>query len=85
MTGPGPKTNVVGVRFMPLEPVRFVAPGDDDVRPGDRVLVESESGPREAVVAIAPFQVLYSDLREPLAGAVVRRLLRADDESPAGC
>ena len=79
------KTNVVGVRFMPLEPVRFVAPGDDDVGPGDRVVVESEGGPREAVVVIAPFQVLYSDLREPLAGAVVRRLLRVDEESLTGC
>ena len=75
MTG---KTNVVGVRFMPLEPVRFVAPGDDDVGPGDRVVVESESGSREAVVVIAPFQMLYSDLREPLVGAVVQKLRSAD-------
>ena len=78
MTGRATKTNVVGVRFMPLEPVRFVAPGEDGVRPGDRVLVESESGPREAVVAISPFQVLYSELREPLAGAVVKKLQSAD-------
>ena len=41
--------------------------GEQDLTVGDRVLVETDSGPREAVVAIAPAQVLYSDLRGKLA------------------
>ena len=59
-------TIVVGVRFRPLGPLQFYAPGNVDLEPGDRVLVDTESGTREGLVAIAPAQVLYSELRGPL-------------------
>ena len=62
-----PAVNVVGVRFSPAGLVHYFDPGDEDLTVGDRVLVETDSGPREAVVAIAPAQVLYSDLRGELA------------------
>jgi cell fate regulator YaaT (PSP1 superfamily) len=62
-----PSINVVGVRFSPAGLVRYFDPGDENLAVGDRVLVESDDGPREAVVAIAPAQVLYSDLRGELA------------------
>ena len=58
--------NVVGIRFRPLEPLQYFSPGDEDLAVGDRVLVETGSGPREGVVAIAPAQVLYSEVRGPL-------------------
>ena len=68
MSNPGrPAVNIVGVRFRPAGLVRYFDPGDEDLTVGDRVLVESDDGPREAVVAIAPAQVLYSDLRGELA------------------
>ena len=68
MSTPGrPALNVVGVRFSPAGLVHYFDPGDEDFTVGDRVLVESDGGSREAVVAIAPAQVLYSDLRGELA------------------
>jgi len=57
---------VVGIRFRPLEPVQYFSPGDVDLDVGDRVLVETDIGPREGRVAIAPAQVLYSEIRGPL-------------------
>ena len=59
-------SNLVGVRFGLGGPVRYFDPGDIDLEVGDGVLVESEGVPREAVVVIAPGQVLYSELRGEL-------------------
>jgi len=53
--------------------VRFFDPGDFDLDVGERVVVETEEGPREAQVVIAPQQVLYSELREPTA-PVIRKV-----------
>ena len=47
---------------------------------GDRVVVETEGGPVEGVVVIAPRQVLYSELRGPLDP--VLRKLDADEGQP---
>jgi len=58
--------NLVGIRLRPLDPVQYFSPGDEDLAVGDRVLVETEIGPREGLVAIAPAQVLYSEVRGPL-------------------
>ena len=44
----------------------YFDPGDMDLAVGDRVMVEDHDGPREALVVIAPSQVLYSELRGPL-------------------
>ena len=65
--------HVVGVRFSPSSRVRFFDPGDVDLAVGDLVIVESDAGPREGRVIIAPGQVLYSELRGPL-GPVVRKV-----------
>ena len=66
-------SNVAGVRFAPSEHVRYCDPGDQDLAVGDRVVVETEGGPMEGVVVIAPRQVLYSELRGPL-DPVLRKL-----------
>ena len=62
----GTTVNIVGVRFMPAGRVRYFDPGEQDLDVDDRVVVETEGGPREAIVAIAPRQVLFSELRGPL-------------------
>ena len=64
---------LVGLRFAPLDRVRYFDAGALDLETGDRIVVETADGPREAEVAIAPSQVLHSDLRgdpEPLILAV---------------
>ena len=58
--------NLVGVRFSPAGRVRYFDPADEDLAVGDRVAVETEEGPREAEVVIAPSQVLFSELRGSL-------------------
>ena len=62
---------VVGIRFNPLDPVEYFDAGDRDLEAGERVVVETDTGPREGQVVIAPDQVLYSELRgelPPLGG-----------------
>jgi cell fate regulator YaaT (PSP1 superfamily) len=66
--------SVVGVRFEPTGIVHYFDPGDEDLVLGDRVIVPTETGPREAMVAIAPNQVLYSELR-----GVLEQVLRKID------
>ena len=58
--------NIVGVRFTSAGLVRYFDPGEQDLDVDDRIVVETEGGPREGVVAIAPRQVLFSELRGPL-------------------
>lgn len=65
----GDSARLVGLRFRPLDRVRYFDAGERELEVGDRVVVETSDGPREAEVAIAPSQVLHSDLRgeaEPL-------------------
>ena len=58
-----PISLLVGVRFRPNEPVRYFDPGEMDLNVGDSVVVETDGQPREAIVVIAPDQVVYSELR----------------------
>ena len=67
--------NIVGVRFTRDGRILYFDPADLDLAIGDRVILETDDGPREGWVAIAPSQVLHSDLRGPL-NPVLRR---ADD------
>ena len=59
--------NIVGVRFTSASLVKYFDPGEQDLDVDDHIVVEAEDGPREGVVAIAPRQVLFSELRGPLA------------------
>ena len=68
---------VVGVRFGPSGRVRYYE--DDGIRVsfGDRVLVETERGEREASVVIGSGQAVRSDLSGPLP-----RVLRVVERAP---
>ena len=60
---------LVGLRFAPLAKLRYFDAGERELEVGQRLVVETSDGPREAEVAVAPSQVVYSDLRgmpEPL-------------------
>ncbi|MCI0437644.1 MAG: hypothetical protein L0177_00755 [Chloroflexi bacterium] len=57
--------SIVGVRFQPAGRVHFFDPGSMDIRVGERVLVQTDGGPREGEVVVAPRQVLYSEIRGP--------------------
>ena len=62
-------TRLVGLRFAPLDRVLYFDAGERELEVGERIVVETAEGTREAEVAIAPSQVVYSDLRgapEPL-------------------
>ena len=67
--------NIAGIRFKPSGPVHYFDPGSIDLGLGDRVLVETDDGPREGTVVIPPSQMIYSDLRGPME----RVLQRAED------
>jgi len=54
------------VRFIPSGRVHYFDPSDHDISIGDRVIVETDLGAREAVVVITPDQVLLSELRGPV-------------------
>ena len=62
----GEPTTLVGVRLRPSGRVHYFDAGGFELASGDRVVVETDDGPREALVAICAGQVLYSDLRGPL-------------------
>ena len=61
---------MVGVRFRPSDKLQYFDSAGIDLTAGDRVLVETSEGVREGVVAIAPGQVMYSDLRGPMDAVV---------------
>ena len=65
-----PISNMVGVRFRPSDKLQYFDSAGIDLTAGDRVLVETSDGVREGVVAIAPGQVMYSDLRGPMDAVV---------------
>jgi len=64
---------IVGVRFLPTGKVHYFDPGELALEVGDRVEVQEDSGTRRGSVAIAPGQVLYSEVKSPLP-PVVRKL-----------
>lgn len=68
--------SIVGIRLSPPGRVLYFDAGDLDLSTGDRVVVDTESGPREGRVVFTPHQVLQSDLRGPLAPV----LRKADPE-----
>ena len=57
---------VIGVRFERSGKMFYYDPGDLEVRLLDRVVVETATGPETATVAIAPEQVVYSEVKGPL-------------------
>ncbi len=63
----------VGVRFRRRDRVHFYDPMALELELHDRVLVQDEDGEKEGRVVIAPDQVLYSDITEPLR-PVLRKL-----------
>lgn len=63
---PGPLSHLVGVRFRPSDKVQYFDGSGIGLGAGDRVLVQTPEGVREGVIAIAPGQVVFSDLRGPL-------------------
>lgn len=65
--------DIIGVRYELSGPVHYCDPGSHDLEAGDRVLVQTETGRREAVVIIAPDQVLYAAPLET-AGVVLGKL-----------
>ena len=58
--------SVVGVRFDRGGNVAYFDASGFDLSPGDLVVVETDSGPRQGWVVIAPSQVVHSDLRGDL-------------------
>ena len=65
--------DIVGVRYELSGPVRYCDPGNHELEVGDRVLVQTESGEREAEVVVAPDQVLYAAPLET-TGTVLRKV-----------
>ena len=63
---------IIGVRFKPNDRVQYFDAVGIPLSTGDRVVVETDDGPREGRVAIAPGQVAHSDLRGPLSPALKR-------------
>ena len=60
-------SNMIGVRFESIGRVHYYNTSDLDLDAGDRVVVETEDGPREGSVVITPGQVIYCDLRGPMS------------------
>ncbi|MFC2070989.1 stage 0 sporulation family protein [Chloroflexota bacterium] len=71
--------NVVGVRFRRAGKVYYFDPQDIDLEVNDNVVVETERGLELGHVAIAPNQVLASDVNQPLK-PVVRKAEEEDIE-----
>ncbi len=59
-------TMLAGVQFTPSDKVQYFDANGINLSVGDRVIVETWDGEQEAVIVIAPEQVLRSDLRGPL-------------------
>lgn len=64
---------LTGVRLTLYGKLRYFDANGISLSAGDRVLVETDDGEREGVVAIAPAQLLHSDLRGHL-NPVIRKL-----------
>ncbi len=68
-------SNMVGIRFRLSDKMQYFDSSGIELEAGDRVLVQTPEGVREGVIAIAPGQVVFSDLRGPM-DAVIQK---ADD------
>jgi len=68
---------IVGIRFKRAGRIYYFDPGDLELKSGDFVVVETSRGTEVGWVAIAPKQVLASELTEPLK-PVLRRAEAAD-------
>jgi cell fate regulator YaaT (PSP1 superfamily) len=55
-----------------MEQIGFFDAGGIELAVGDKVLVETDAGPKEGRVAIAPDQVAYSGLRGPMLSVLHR-------------
>ena len=64
---------LTGVRLTLYGKLQYFDANGISLSVGDRVLVETDDGEREGVVAIAPSQMLHSDLRGPL-NPVIRKI-----------
>ena len=76
MRDQAPDEAIVGVRFESHGRVHYFDAAGLVLSVGDTVSVETDSGSRQGRVAIAPGQVLHSDLR----GALDRVLGKVDDD-----
>ncbi|MDA1227512.1 MAG: hypothetical protein BZY79_01255 [SAR202 cluster bacterium Casp-Chloro-G4] len=65
-----PFFNTVGVRFQTSAKVQYFDGSGIELEVGDRVLVETPQGIKEGVIAIAPGQVIFSELRGPMDAVV---------------
>ena len=68
-------SNMVGIRFRLSDKMQYFDSSGIELEAGDRVLVQTPEGVREGVIAIAPGQVVFSELRGPM-DAVIQK---ADD------
>ena len=66
-------TEMTGVRLTLYGKLQYFDSNGISLSVGERVLVETDEGEREGVVAIAPSQLLHSDLRGHL-NPVIRKL-----------
>ena len=57
---------LTGVQFRPSDKIQYFDANGISLKVGERVVVETWDGEIEAVVVIAPQQVLRSDLSGPL-------------------
>lgn len=64
---------LTGVRLTLYGKLQYFDANGISLSAGDRVLVETDDGEREGVVAIAPSQLLHSDLRGHL-NPIIRKL-----------
>ena len=64
--------SIVGVRFRISDEVQYFDSGEFDLGVGERVLVDSQQGPREGFVVIGTRQVLFSELRGPMPAILER-------------
>lgn len=64
---------LTGVRLAPYAKLQYFDANGISLAAGDHVVVETDEGEREGVVAIAPSQLLHSDLRGPL-NPVIRKI-----------
>lgn len=73
---------LTGVKFSPYGKLSYCDSNGVDVRVGDRVIVDTDDGPKEGIISIAPDQVIHSDLRGPMFP--VLRKLPPPQSSPLG-
>jgi len=59
-------TDIVGVRFELAGKVHYCDPSGLDLSLGDSVAVSTDEGERLGRVAIAPEQVIHSEIRGPM-------------------